>query len=141
MDCFVKPEQSELKSWAKVFHEQFPHYLAIGMSYDQYWNDDPMLVRAYVEADRLRQRRFDEQCWLQGAYIYDALIRAAPVFHDFAKQGTKAHPYLEQSYTIRAEEIATEEGQNKRLEEGRKFMERFMGTWNAQFKDDKKGGM
>lgn len=139
MDCFVKPEQS--KTWSEIFHEQFPHYLVIGMSYDQYWNDDPMLVRDYTKADRLRQKRFDEQCWLQGAYIYEALLRASPVFHDFVKSGTKAHPYLEQPYTIKAEEVATEEGNKKRLEEGRKFMERLMGTWNAQFTEDKKGGM
>lgn len=111
------------------------------MSYDQYWNDDPMLVRDYLKADRIKQRRFDEQCWLQGMYIYDALLRVSPVYHDFVKSGTRAHLYVEEPYTAKSEKISTEEGQQKRLEDGRKFMERFMGTWNAQFKDDKKGGM
>ena len=139
MDSFVKPEESKYKSLSELFHDQFPHYLVIGMSYDQYWNDDPMLVKDYANADRLRQKRFDEQCWLQGMYIYDALLRASPVYHDFAKPGTKAHPYVEEPYTMKVEAIETEEGQKKRLDEGRKWMESWMGAWNARFENEKGG--
>lgn len=43
--------------------------MSIGMTYDQYWYGDVWMVRAFREAERLRQKREDELAWLCGAYV------------------------------------------------------------------------
>lgn len=49
------------------------------MTYDQYWYGDVSMVKAYREADKLRQERMNTEAWLQGMYIYDLLTRACPI--------------------------------------------------------------
>ena len=79
--------------------------MSIGMSYDEFWNQDVALVRAYRKAQEIRDRRQNQAMWLQGLYIYNALCDVAPVFHAFAKKGTKPTPYAEEPYPITAAEI------------------------------------
>jgi len=81
------------------------------MTYDQFWNQDCSLVKAYRKADELRRKRINEEAWLQGAYIYNALCCVSPVLHAFAKNGTKPEPYMEKPIPI------TEEDQRIREEE------------------------
>ena len=78
--------------------------MSIGMSYDEFWNQDVTLVRVYRKADELKQRRENQMAWLQGMYIYHALCDVAPIFHAFAKKGTKPTPYVEEPYPITAAE-------------------------------------
>ena len=47
--------------------------MAIGMTYEQYWYDDPLMVRHFYKADKLRKERIDEEAWLHGLYILRAL--------------------------------------------------------------------
>ena len=47
--------------------------MAIGMTYDEYWYGEPMMVRAYYKADKLRREREDEAAWLNGLYMLAAL--------------------------------------------------------------------
>lgn len=44
------------------------------MTYDQYWYGDPLMVRAFFKADRLRQERMNAEAWLNGLYISQALM-------------------------------------------------------------------
>jgi hypothetical protein len=74
------------------------------MTYDQYWNDDCLLVKSYREAFDIRQKRENQKLWLQGAYIYDALCAVSPVLHAFAKTGTKPQPYLDKPYPLTEKE-------------------------------------
>lgn len=83
--------------------------MSIGMTYDEFWNQDVTLVRVYRKADELRRRRQNETLWLQGMYIYEALCDAAPIFHAFAKKGTKPHPYAKEPYAITESEIRERE--------------------------------
>lgn len=91
---------SPAPSYTDQFYEHFPLYLAIGMSYDQYWNEDCTLVRHYRKADAIRRERLNSEAWLQGAYIYDALCSVSPVLHAFAKNGTKPNPYPDKPYAL-----------------------------------------
>ena len=91
--------------------------MSIGMSYDEFWNQDVALVRAYRKADELRRRRLNEQCWLQGAYIYEALCDAAPVFHAFAKKGAKPNPYVKEPYPITEGEIREHKEREAKIKE------------------------
>lgn len=91
--------------------------MSIGMTYDEFWNQDVALVRAYRKAHELRRRWQNEQCWLQGAYIYEALCDAAPVFHAFAKKGTKPNPYVKEPYPITEGEIRERREREAKIKE------------------------
>ena len=93
--------------------------MSIGMSYDEFWNQDVALVRAYRKADELKRRRQNETLWLQGMYIYEALCDAAPIFHAFAKKGTKPNPYSKEPYAITESEIRERNVREARLKEER----------------------
>lgn len=92
-------------SYTEQFYKFFPFYLSIGMTYDQYWNDDCLLVKYYLKAHEIRQKRENQKLWLQGAYIYDALCAVSPVLHAFAKAGTKPLPYPDTPYPLTKEEL------------------------------------
>lgn len=93
--------------------------MSIGMSYDEFWNQDVALVGVYRKADELRQRRQNQMAWLQGMYIYQALCDVSPIFHAFAKKGTKPQPYVEEPYPITAAEIEERRIRDLRKKEAR----------------------
>ncbi len=96
-------------SYTEQFYEIFPYYLSIGMTYDQYWNDDCTLVKYYREAHEVQQQRENQRLWMQGAYFYDALCAVSPVLHAFAKPGTKPSPYLKEPYPLTKDESEDKE--------------------------------
>lgn len=61
--------EGETVSPKAIFDEAFPYYLAIGMTYELYWDGRPELVIPYRKADVIRQKRSNNDAWLQGAYI------------------------------------------------------------------------
>lgn len=101
-------------SYTEIFERQFPFYLSIGMTYDQYWNDDCLLVKYYRKAHELAKERRNQELWLQGLYIYDALCCVAPILHSMAKRGTKPLPYPEKPYPITPEAIKQEKEERAR---------------------------
>ena len=70
------------------------------MTEEQYWDRDCTLVIAYRKAEELRANRINQELWLQGAYIYDALCRVSPILHAFSKKGSKPEPYCSEPYSI-----------------------------------------
>lgn len=52
----------------------------------------------------MRKQRKNQELWMQGMYIYEALCDAAPLFRAFAKKGTKAHPYAKEPYSLKAKD-------------------------------------
>ncbi len=95
----------QLPSYTDQFNEHFPYYLSIGMSYDQYWNMDCTLVKHYRKAHELKRNYKNQELWLQGLYIYDALCAVSPVLRAFAKPNTKPIPYPEKPYPLTRDEI------------------------------------
>lgn len=93
--------------------------MSVGMTYDGFWNQDVTMVRAYRKADEMRKRRQNETLWLQGMYIYEALCDVAPVFHAFAKNGTKPNPYSKEPYAITEEEIRERDEREEQLRQER----------------------
>ena len=122
-------------TYTEKFYELFPYYLAIGMTYDQYWNDDPTLVKYYRKADELKKERTNERLWLQGMYIYEALCDVSPILHAYAKKGTKPQPYSEKPYSITNEQRKRDEEEHARkiAEKGKRFMEAVMLSNNKRF--------
>ena len=61
----------------KTFTEQFeyacPYYMAMGMTYDEFWNDKPIKAKFYREMEKVKQEKMNEQLWLQGVYMTKAI--------------------------------------------------------------------
>ena len=123
---------SSFRTYTEQFYEVFPYYLSIGMTYDQFWNDDPSLAHYYRQADEIRVERKNQEVWLQGLYVYEAICDVAPILQAMAKKGTKARPYPEQPYAIteRQRRREAEEKERRVAMKGKRMMEMFMKMSN-----------
>jgi len=83
-----------------IFDKAFPTYLAMGMTYDEFYNKDHTLAIAYRKAFDMKRDQANSDMWLQGVYVYEAIARVAPLLVPFAKH-PKAEPYLEKPFPIR----------------------------------------
>ena len=139
MDCeLVNNSQSdndEKQSYTDVFEKMFSYYLSIGMTEEQYWDKDSCLVKFYREAEKLRNDKFNQQAWLQGMYIYDAIARLSPILRSFGKKGTKAKPYVDEPYPLN--DTQHREKETKKIEnKGLLYMQSFMMKNNKKFKKE-----
>lgn len=126
-------------AYTDKFYELFPYYLSIGMTYEQYWEQDCDLVKYYRRAAQIKQDLKNQDAWLQGAYFYEALIDVAPILRAFAKKGTKPTPYANQPYGLfsRNDETRKKQVVEKRQDEKAKaFMQAFMMSNNKKFKEE-----
>lgn len=126
---------SPFSTYTEQFYEAFPYYLSIGMTYDQFWNEDPSLAKYYRKAQELAIERKNQELWLQGLYVYEALCDVSPILHAMAKKGTKARPYPEQPYSITAAQRKREKEEQERrvAEKGKMLLERLMQQNNKKF--------
>lgn len=74
--------------------------MAIGMTYDQYWNDDPFMIRAFYKANKLRRDMMDEEAWLHGLYFLNALD--ASVGNAFRKPVQSPSEYPQEPLSVQA---------------------------------------
>lgn len=86
------------RTMTAIFEEAFPYYLSFGMSYEQFWYGPPELVVAFRQADELRRRRKNEELWLAGMYIADAI--AATVGNMFSKGQKIKYPSEPRAITL-----------------------------------------
>ena len=98
------------KTNTEIFEDCFPFYLAIGMSYAQYWEGDPKLTQYYRKAYRFRQEETNHNAWLQGVYVYDAVSTALHnALRGMGKTKPPAKDYAKQPYNIFKKEKTPEE--------------------------------
>ena len=126
---------SSFVTYTEKFYADFPYYLSIGMTYDLYWNGDASLPIYYRKADKMRNDRKNQEMWLQGAYIYDALCCVSPIFNPLAPKGTKAIPYISEPYALTKEEAKDKKEKNEIKNDAKalNFMEIFMIENNKKF--------
>lgn len=127
--------RSSFLTYTEQFYEVFPYYLSIGMTYEQFWEGDPTLVKYYRRAAEIKNERKNQELWLQGLYVYEALCDVAPIMHAMAKRGTKARPYPEQPYAISEKQRKRDAEEKERMvsEKGKMFMEMLMRQHNKKF--------
>ena len=130
-------QNSSLSSftYTEKFYEFFPYYLSIGMTYEQYWEGDCTLVKYYRKAEELRNEKRNQELWLQGMYVYEAICDVAPILHAFAKKGTKPTPYSTKPYPLTEKQVKRdeEEKQRKLAEKGKRFMEAMAASINKKY--------
>lgn len=94
--------------------------MSIGMTYDEFWNEDVSRVEVYRKVSELRDRRKNQELWLQGMYIYEALCDASPLFRFSMKSGrVKPEPYVKEPYPVTAAEAREREERAARAKEER----------------------
>jgi hypothetical protein len=89
-----------------------PHYLAMGMTYEQFWDGDVTAHKAFREAEKIRLQRNNQMLWLQGAYIYEALLDVTPYLKAFSKGRPK--PYAKEPYDLFKEQREEREAREER---------------------------
>lgn len=108
-------------------------YLAIGMTYEQYWEQESWLVKSYREAYKIKFNDVNYTAWLNGIYICQALQSGVPVMLN----GIAKHPAELPKYPEKPHDFSEE--QNKKREENRMQMQvakmqEIADRFNATFK-------
>lgn len=134
--------QVEDTSLTKTFEKACPIYMSYGMSYEDFWYGPAFMTTFYKDAYKLRVRQQDENNWMLGMYVYEAILNCSPVLHAFSKKGTKPLPYPEKPYlTDRLVEKTEAEKEQEMENERLKFIVQ-MNNWfratEKRFKDKKR---
>lgn len=96
------------------------------MTVDEYWHGDVWLVEDFIKADKERQKRQNQEAWLQGLYIYDAMSCA--LANAFKKKSEQPAKYPEEPYQLfkddLEEDIRLTEQQREEQEEQERLQAR-----------------
>lgn len=126
-------------SYTEIFEKQFPHYLAIGMTANEYWHGDNQLPKAYREADRIRFDRKNYEMWVQGKYIYDAVSALFPLLNPMSKQN-EPYPYVDEPYRFARNSKEMQDIQAEKEQKQDKAEQEKIKQMLLNFKKAKKGG-
>jgi hypothetical protein len=110
----LNEEATTPKSNTEIFEENFPFYLAIGMSFAEYWEGDCSLARYYRKAYQIKQEEFNNNAWLQGLYIYDAV--STVVYNALKGKNDPSKRYTEKPYDLRPDKEKSEAEKAREVE-------------------------
>lgn len=147
-DSWIVSNKAEHIFLSQKFEELCPYFMSIGMTYEQFWRDDPTITQYYLKSYKIKTEREIEMdqwnMWKQGMYIYEALCDVSPVLHAFCKKGTKPLPYSEVPYGMEEykqniennREPTKQEVQNERLK-AQIFFSNWARATKKQFNDER----
>lgn len=102
------------------------YYMTMGVTYEEFWYGDYTKFK-YVARQYDAQRKLqNEDAWLQGAYVYDAVATA--LSNAFRKKGAKAQNYLERPLQVYPK---TEEEERYEAEMERRKIIKRLNAWKA----------
>ena len=133
---FISKDESkvEVTSLTKLFEEQCPIYMAYGMEYNDFWYGDAYLTKFYRESHKLKVKQKDEELWMQGMYIYEALCDVSPILHAFSKKGTKPLPFSEKPYLFNSKQFKSEEEKEQEKKNAELIARLHFETWARETK-------
>ena len=86
------------------------------MSYAEYWEGDSRLAQYYRKAYRIKQDEINNNAWLQGMYVYDAISTALHnALRGMGKSKPPAKDYAKQPYEL-YKKNKTEQEKSKEVE-------------------------
>ena len=108
-------------SLAEMFMELCPSYMAMGMTWNEFWHCNTKVHRAYRLAWKQKKAYRNWEMWWQGGYIYEALLKVAPVMRAAFGSG-KVEPgkYSDEPYPLTKKEA--ESMQERKRQEAMKRM-------------------
>ena len=126
------------QSFTEVFDAQFPYYLALGMTYDLFWRDDPEIVKYYRKYADIKRDQANHDAWWFGLYTYAAIVRASGAFNFFAKE---RHPddYIDKPLDLNQEQKTEEEKKAEAEEKINKGLQAFLAMASRANKNLKRG--
>lgn len=132
-DSLENIHKVEYISLTERFENICPIFMNMGMSYKEFWEEDPTIAKIYLEAFRIKQRNEirnkEWEMWKQGVYVYEALIDVSPILHAFSK-AKKPLPYPEKPYGIeKLNEEKQEIEKEKEVENERLKAKVFFNNW------------
>lgn len=86
-------------SYADYFDTMCPQYMAMGLSYEDFWYGDPEKAKFVREAFVFLQEVRNREMWMMGRYVYDAIFANAPVLRAFSSASSPAS-YTSEPYPI-----------------------------------------
>lgn len=122
-------QEVESISYTKSFEECCPIYMSYGMSYNDYWYGPAYMTKFYRESNKLKLKQQDENNWMLGMYVYEAILDCSPILHPFSKKGTKPLPYSEKPYLADKLEVKTEEEKQQEIENERLIAQIQFNNW------------
>lgn len=132
-DSLEELNKVEYVSLSERFEKLCPIFMNIGMTYKEFWEEDPTMTKQYLEAFRMKQKREiknkEWEIWKQGMYVYEALIDVSPILHAFSK-AKKPLPYPEKPYGLEEDKIEKDEKTKEQEEENERLKARvFFSNW------------
>ena len=124
-----KRKQVEDTSLSKLFEELCPIFMSYGMSYDEYWHGSPYRAKFYLDAHKLKIKQRDEEMWMQGMYIYEALCDVSPILHAFSKKGTKPLQYSSLPYLSKVNELKIEKDKEQEKKNAQLIARVYFENW------------
>lgn len=119
----------EYISPTKTFEEMCPIYMSFGMSYDEFWYDSPYRAMFYRNSHKLKVKQKNEEMWMQGMYIYEALCDVSPILHAFSKKGTKPLPYPDKPFGTNVDKEETEADKEQEVQNARLIARIHFENW------------
>lgn len=77
-----------------IENEYLPYALSIGVPYETFWTLNPHTLKPFLEAYKLKQKMMDEQMWMMGAYVHEAV--GVVLANAFAKKTAKKAEYMKE---------------------------------------------
>lgn len=112
----------------------FAYALFLGMTYEQYWFQDPRLINAYIRAEEIRTMRKNRDLWLQGLYVHIAIGDLVPILNPFSKEH-RAKKYLDKPIPLTEKE--QEEEEQRKLQRFTNFMDSMVVSSQLKDNDEK----
>lgn len=94
------------------------------MTSAEYWDGDPSLPRYFRKAFEMRQKRENQEAWLNGLYVYDATISALT---RLSPNKSSHKNYAAKPYSFSAEE--NEREKEIKVAEAQAQAEVWMKSW------------
>lgn len=122
----------------EFFEKECPNYMAMGMSYDEFWHGPADLPKFYRKAYDIRKHERNYEQYRLGKYVYDAVGALAPLLRAFSKT-TKPEPYLKEPYPLTAKELRERLDREEEEKQRKAMADRIaqFNQWNEIF--NKKG--
>lgn len=119
-------------TYRELFDIVFPKYLAMGMSYNEFYKEDHTLVTAYRKAFKSKRNQDNQDMWLLGSYVYEAISRVSPLFNPFNSH-PKPIPYLDKPFPIYDKESDEDTKSKAVADKGLAYMQAQMIKFNKKF--------
>lgn len=80
-----------------------PYYIAMGMTYDQFWKEDVWIARTYRQAYEIKRKEEEMNNYRIGLYVYHALCMTVP------NLGGEVPAYLKRPFPLTQKEADEQE--------------------------------